>query len=313
MSKGAKKSHAKGHSASKKVESSETSTTATKGARQTKDSTVQFRLDSDKMELLSTVAKERRTGAGVLARMWVLERLEKETSSKEGQFDPMVVMADSIKALASALGVNDLSSEVKARIGEVEQKVKDKATKVLPSSQEISKQINSRLDELEQQIKQKTDITLPRVNEISDELSRRLDALEEKLQEKTGVNLPRSGDISVEVNKRLDQVEKQLKEKMGLNIPSVDEISQGIDKRIEQIESQLKQSGSVSFPRVDDISREINKRIDQIEAQLKPRTGVSLPRVTVANGKKKLPKVAVAKVVGGEDGESRKKKSTDVE
>ena len=41
---------------------------------------IQFRLDSETMELLLHTADERGTGAGVLARMWVVERLRAETS-----------------------------------------------------------------------------------------------------------------------------------------------------------------------------------------------------------------------------------------
>ena len=45
-----------------------------------KDATVQFRLDSESMERLLNLADERRTGVGVLARIWVLERLNLETT-----------------------------------------------------------------------------------------------------------------------------------------------------------------------------------------------------------------------------------------
>jgi hypothetical protein len=41
---------------------------------------IQFRLDAQTMELLLKTADERCTGAGVLARMWVIERLRAETS-----------------------------------------------------------------------------------------------------------------------------------------------------------------------------------------------------------------------------------------
>jgi hypothetical protein len=39
---------------------------------------IQFRLDPETMELLLRLADDRRTGAGVLARMWVCERLQHE-------------------------------------------------------------------------------------------------------------------------------------------------------------------------------------------------------------------------------------------
>ena len=46
--------------------------------RVVKDGTVQFRLDADNMEKILKLSDERRTGSGVLARMWVLERLKQE-------------------------------------------------------------------------------------------------------------------------------------------------------------------------------------------------------------------------------------------
>lgn len=46
---------------------------------------IQFRLDKESMELLLKVADEKHTGAGVLARMWVIERLMDETSKKVDQ------------------------------------------------------------------------------------------------------------------------------------------------------------------------------------------------------------------------------------
>ncbi len=48
--------------------------------RVVKDGTIQFRLDRENMERLLKLADARRTGAGVLSRMWVLERLNIETS-----------------------------------------------------------------------------------------------------------------------------------------------------------------------------------------------------------------------------------------
>jgi hypothetical protein len=41
---------------------------------------IQFRLDPETMELLLKTADERGTGAGILARMWVIERLKADTS-----------------------------------------------------------------------------------------------------------------------------------------------------------------------------------------------------------------------------------------
>jgi hypothetical protein len=46
--------------------------------RVVKDGTIQFRLDAANMERLLKVADECQTGAGVLARMWVLDRLNNE-------------------------------------------------------------------------------------------------------------------------------------------------------------------------------------------------------------------------------------------
>lgn len=40
--------------------------------------TVQFRMDAEMMTLLTKVANHKRTPAGVLARMWVVERLHEE-------------------------------------------------------------------------------------------------------------------------------------------------------------------------------------------------------------------------------------------
>jgi hypothetical protein len=45
-----------------------------------KDGTVQFRLDGEMMYLLLELAKYKRTPHGVLARMWVVERLRNEVS-----------------------------------------------------------------------------------------------------------------------------------------------------------------------------------------------------------------------------------------
>jgi len=47
-----------------------------------KDGTIQFRLDAANMERLLKLADDRRIGAGVLSRMWVLERLNHESATK---------------------------------------------------------------------------------------------------------------------------------------------------------------------------------------------------------------------------------------
>jgi hypothetical protein len=49
--------------------------------RVVKDGTIQFRFDAENMDRLLRLADEKRTGAGVLARMWVLERLNQELAN----------------------------------------------------------------------------------------------------------------------------------------------------------------------------------------------------------------------------------------
>lgn len=91
---------------------------------QGKDGSVQFRLDADKLELLNRVAAQKRTGAGVLARMWVIERLEKETGSKGAAgIEPMELVADSMKALASVLNVQNVSQQINDRLDQLEKKL----------------------------------------------------------------------------------------------------------------------------------------------------------------------------------------------
>ncbi|MBX9880126.1 MAG: hypothetical protein K2Y22_16830 [Candidatus Obscuribacterales bacterium] len=90
---------------------------------QGKDGSVQFRLDADKLELLNRVAAQKRTGAGVLARMWVIERLEKETGGKGAGIEPMEVVADSMKALASVLNVQNVSQQINDRLDQLEKKL----------------------------------------------------------------------------------------------------------------------------------------------------------------------------------------------
>lgn len=46
---------------------------------------IQFRLDAKTMELLLRTADEKETGAGVLARMWVVERLKAEAPDVQKQ------------------------------------------------------------------------------------------------------------------------------------------------------------------------------------------------------------------------------------
>lgn len=65
----------------KKLEERINKTRAAARDRVVKDGTIQFRLDAENMEKLLSVADDRRTGAGVLARMWVLERLKHELDS----------------------------------------------------------------------------------------------------------------------------------------------------------------------------------------------------------------------------------------
>ncbi len=43
-----------------------------------KNATIQFRLDANNMEKILRLADDKKMGVGVLARMWVIERLHKE-------------------------------------------------------------------------------------------------------------------------------------------------------------------------------------------------------------------------------------------
>jgi hypothetical protein len=90
---------------------------------QGKDGSVQFRLDADKLEALNKVAAQKRTGAGVLARMWVIERLEKETGGKGAGIEPLELVADSMKALAGVLGVQNVTTQINERLDQLEKKL----------------------------------------------------------------------------------------------------------------------------------------------------------------------------------------------
>lgn len=92
-------------------------------SNQSKDGSVQFRLDADKLEALNKVAAQKRTGAGVLARMWVIERLEKETGGKGAGIEPMELVADSMKALANVLGVQNVTTQINERLDQLEKKL----------------------------------------------------------------------------------------------------------------------------------------------------------------------------------------------
>ncbi|MBX9772156.1 MAG: hypothetical protein K2X29_12340 [Candidatus Obscuribacterales bacterium] len=92
-------------------------------SKEGKDGSVQFRLDADKLEALNKVAAQKRTGAGVLARMWVIERLEKETGGKVAGIEPMELVADSMKALAGVLGVQNVTTQINERLDQLEKKL----------------------------------------------------------------------------------------------------------------------------------------------------------------------------------------------
>jgi hypothetical protein len=66
---------------------------------------IQFRLDAETMELLLHTADERRTGAGVLARMWVVERLRSE---KTGQ-DPIKELDRRLRRIEKQIGQSNAS------------------------------------------------------------------------------------------------------------------------------------------------------------------------------------------------------------
>ncbi len=169
--------------------SPKTGSSEAQSKRITKDGTVQFRLDSDKMELLNGVADERRMGAGVLARMWVLERLEREITGKgDGQFDPMVAVADSIKALSSSMVVQSITSEVNKRLDVLEQKL-DEKTNYKATLQNITQEVNKRIDQAEKEIETRTGVK-PTVGNISEEINKRLDGLEKQIKQRFGVTPP---------------------------------------------------------------------------------------------------------------------------
>lgn len=92
-------------------------------SKEGKDGSVQFRLDADKLEALNKVAAQKRTGAGVLARMWVIERLEKEAGGKVAGIEPMELVADSMKALAGVLGVQNVTQQINERLDQLEKKL----------------------------------------------------------------------------------------------------------------------------------------------------------------------------------------------
>ena len=66
-----------------KLEERVKKTKASAHQRIMKDGTIQFRLDAENMERLLKIADDRGTGAGILARMWMLERLNIEGLNKE--------------------------------------------------------------------------------------------------------------------------------------------------------------------------------------------------------------------------------------
>ena len=62
----------------KKLKERALRTRAAAHQRVVKDATVQFRLDAETIERLLGLADDKRMGVGVLARMWIIERLNKE-------------------------------------------------------------------------------------------------------------------------------------------------------------------------------------------------------------------------------------------
>lgn len=96
-----------------------------------KDATVQFRLDSEGMERLLTLADERRTGVGVLARMWVLERLNLETTSDPRAklatlaLPPTPIEAQLLLALRSELrsGEHEVTTAIIAQLKDLQRQV----------------------------------------------------------------------------------------------------------------------------------------------------------------------------------------------
>lgn len=84
--------------------------------RVVKDGTIQFRCDAENMERLLKLADERRTGAGVLARMWVLERLNKETPAGTNTLSALMAATEQLSELQSQL--NSLSKIVQKMLSQ---------------------------------------------------------------------------------------------------------------------------------------------------------------------------------------------------
>ena len=82
--------------------------------RVVKDGTIQFRLDANSIERLLYLADERKMGAGVLARMWVMEQLNKETENNIDTLSAFVSAADQLTKLQSQM--TSLSKTVKTLI-----------------------------------------------------------------------------------------------------------------------------------------------------------------------------------------------------
>jgi len=83
----------------KRLEDRARKTRAQAHERVIKDGTIQFRLDAENMERILGLADERRTGVGVLARMWVLERLNQELGESKAGQTPDIVAAALLQAV----------------------------------------------------------------------------------------------------------------------------------------------------------------------------------------------------------------------
>jgi hypothetical protein len=98
----------------KRLEERAAKTRASAHDRVVKDGTIQFRLDAENMERLLKLADERGTGTGVLARMWVLERLNKESFNNADILSTFVAATEQLAELQTQM--NSLSKVVQTML-----------------------------------------------------------------------------------------------------------------------------------------------------------------------------------------------------
>jgi lipoate-protein ligase A len=98
----------------KRLEERAAKTRAAAHDRVIQDGTIQFRLDAENMDRLLKFADERRTGTGVLARMWVLEKLNKETIDNADVLSAFVTATEQLTELQTQM--NSLSKVVQTML-----------------------------------------------------------------------------------------------------------------------------------------------------------------------------------------------------